>query len=74
MEITARLTGNAEVKILKDDRQAVNFNVAINDSYKPKGSSEITKLVTYVQCAYWVNSNIVQYHCEGLKGKCVRQA
>lgn len=65
MEITARLTGNAEVKTLKDDRKVVNFNVAINDSYKPKGSSEITKLVTYVQCAYWVNSNIAQYLTKG---------
>ena len=65
MEITARLTANAEVKTLKDERQVVNFNVAINDSYKPKGSSEITKLVTYVQCAYWVNSNIAQYLTKG---------
>lgn len=65
MEITARLTGNAEVKTLKDDRQVVNFNVAINDSYKPKGSDAVTKPVTYVQCAYWVNSNIAQYLTKG---------
>lgn len=65
MEITARLTANAEVKTLKNERQVVNFNVAINDSYKPKGSSEVTKLVTYVQCAYWVNSNIAQYLTKG---------
>lgn len=65
MEITARLTGNAEVKTLKDDRQVVNFNVAINDSYKPKGGDAVTKLVTYVQCAYWVNSNIAQYLTKG---------
>ena len=65
MEITARLTASAEVKTLKDERQVVNFNVAINDSYKPKGCSEVTKRVTYVQCAYWVNSNIAQYLTKG---------
>lgn len=65
MEITARLTGNAEVKNLKDERQVVNFNVAINDSYKSKVSGQITKLVTYVQCAYWVNSSIAQYLTKG---------
>ena len=42
MEITARLTGDAIVSTVKNDRQVVNFNVAINDSYKAKGSNEVT--------------------------------
>lgn len=42
-----------------------NFNVAINDSYRPKGSTEITKTVTYVQCSYWVNSTIAKYLTKG---------
>ena len=66
MEITARLTGDAKISTLKNDRQVVNFSVAINDSYKPKGSDAVTKLVTYVQCAYWVNSNIAQYLTKGI--------
>lgn len=65
MELTARLTGDAKVHTLKDERQVVNFNVAINDSYKPKGSSEAKKTVTYVQCAYWVNPAIAQYLTKG---------
>ena len=65
MEITARVTGDAKISTLKNDRQVVNFSVAINDSYKPKGSTEITKMVTYVQCDYWVNPNIAQYLTKG---------
>ena len=65
MEITARVTGDAKISTLKNDRQVVNFSVAINDSYKAKGSTEITKMVTYVQCDYWVNPNIAQYLTKG---------
>ncbi len=65
MEMTARLTGDAKLSTLKNDRQVVNFNVAINDSYKAKGSNEPTKIVTYVQCDYWVNPGIAQYLTKG---------
>ena len=65
MEMTARLTGDAKISTLKNDRQVVNFSVAINDTYKPKGSTELTKIVTYVQCAYWVNPNIAQWLTKG---------
>jgi single-strand DNA-binding protein len=65
MEITARLTGDATISTLKNERQVVNFNVAINDSYRQKGSTEITKTVTYVQCSYWVNTAIAKYLTKG---------
>ncbi len=64
MEITARLTGDAKVSILKDERQVVNFNVAINDSYKTK-DSELKKVTTYFQCSYWINAGIAQYLKKG---------
>jgi len=65
MEIIARLTADAAVKTLKDERQVINFSVAINDSYKPKGSDQATKLVTYVDCSYWANPGIAQYLTKG---------
>lgn len=65
MELTARLTGDATISTLKNEKQVVHFNVAINDSYKAKGSTEVTKMVTYVQCSYWVNTNIAQYLIKG---------
>ena len=61
MEMTARLTSDAKISPLKNDKQVVNFNVAINDSYKVNGSAETTKIVTYVQCDYWVNPSIAPY-------------
>ena len=61
MEMTARLTGDAKISTLKNDRQVVNFSVAINDSYKAKGSTEITKVVNYAKCDYWVNPRIAPY-------------
>ncbi len=64
MEITARLTGDAKVSTLKDERQVVNFNVAINDSYKT-GDSELKKVTTYFQCSYLINAGIAQYLTKG---------
>ena len=65
MEMTARLTGDAKISTLKNDKQVVNFNVAIKDSYKAKGSDEVTKVVTYAQCDYWVNPGVAQYLTKG---------
>ncbi|SDW46135.1 single-strand DNA-binding protein [Hydrobacter penzbergensis] len=65
MEIIARITADAVVKTTKNEKQVVNFNVAINDSYKPKGSDQLIKTTNYVQCAYWVNPGIAQYLTKG---------
>jgi single-strand DNA-binding protein len=65
MEITARLTADANLRTLKDERQVVNFNVAINDRYKPRDSSEIKKVVTFIQCAYWINPDIAKHLTKG---------
>ena len=65
MEMTARVLGDAKISTLKNEKQVVNFNVAINDSYKAKGSEVLTKLVTYVQCDYWVNPGIAPYLTKG---------
>ena len=65
MEIIARITADAVVKTLKDERQVVNFSVVINDSYKPKGATEVTKIVTYFDCSYWTNPGIAKYLRKG---------
>ncbi|OIQ93632.1 single-stranded DNA-binding protein [mine drainage metagenome] len=65
MEITARVTANAVVKTVKNERKVVNFNVAINDSYKIKDSNEIKKVVQFVQCSYWINPGIAEYLTKG---------
>jgi len=65
MEIIGRLTADAKVKTLKDERKVVNFSIAINDSFRAKGSGERTQITTYIQCAYWVNASIAAYLTKG---------
>ncbi|GAB2820536.1 single-stranded DNA-binding protein [Ferruginibacter profundus] len=65
MEMTARLTGDAKISTLQSGKQVVNFNVAINDSYKSKTTGEVMKMVTYVQCDYWVNPGVAQFLTKG---------
>jgi len=65
MEIIGRVTADAKVTTLKDERKVVNFSIAINDSYRAKGSGERTQLTTYVQCAYWVSPSIAPYLTKG---------
>ena len=65
MEIIGRLTADATVNALKDERKVVNFSIAINDSYKPKGAGERVQVTTYVQCAYWITSSIAVHLTKG---------
>ena len=58
MELVGRITKDAVVSQLKDERKVVNFSIAVNDYYKPKGSAEGVKLTTYVNCSYWISSKI----------------
>src|SRR5215813_3553844 len=65
MEIVGRLTADAKVNTIKDERQVVNFTIAINDSYKPKGSEQPVKVTNYVNCSYWINSAIGEHLTKG---------
>ncbi len=48
MEITGRITADSVVHKVSNDKQVVNFSIAINDNYKPKGSTEVKEVVTYI--------------------------
>jgi single-strand DNA-binding protein len=65
MELTGRLTADAVISTLKDQRQVINFSIVINDSYKPKGSDTVKKLITYVNCSYWRNPGLATYLKKG---------
>lgn len=64
MTITGRLTADATVNTTKDERKVVNFSVAINDSYKPKGGERV-KVTTYCNCSYWISEKLAQYLTKG---------
>ena len=57
MNITGRLTRNAEVRTLSNEKQVVNFSVAVNDSYKTKQGERVEQ-TTYFDCAYWITPNV----------------
>ena len=59
MELVGRITKDAVVNQLKDERKVVNFSIAVNDYYKPK-NAEPVKVVTYVNCAYWISDKIAE--------------
>ncbi|MBS1734393.1 MAG: single-stranded DNA-binding protein [Bacteroidetes bacterium] len=58
MVLIGRLTKDAVVTTLKDDRKVVNFTLAVNDSYKPKGSDTWKQNTTFFTCAYWLTPSI----------------
>ena len=65
MEITGRITKDATVHKVSNDKQVVNFSIAINDNYKPKGSSEYKEVVTYIDCSYWMGTGVAEWLKKG---------
>lgn len=57
--IVGRITKNAEIKTLANNRQVVNFSVAVNDYYKNKQGEKIDQ-TTFFNCAYWISSKIAE--------------
>ena len=62
--IVGRITQNAVINILKNDKKVVNFSVAINDSYKTK-QGERKEQTTYYNCSYWINTKIAEFLTKG---------
>lgn len=65
MEITGRIVKDASVVKIKENREVVNFSIAVNDSYKPKGSNEVKKMVTYIDCSYWLSAGLAEWLKKG---------
>ena len=65
MEISGRITKDAITAKVSNDRVVLNFSIAINDSYRPKGAEELKKIVTYIDCSYWMGSKMAQWLKKG---------
>ncbi|AWG22992.1 single-stranded DNA-binding protein [Flavobacterium faecale] len=59
MNILGRLTKDAEIHRTPQDKQVVNFSVAINDSYRNKQGERIEQ-TSYFDCSYWRSPNIAK--------------
>lgn len=70
MEIIGRITADATINETKAGKKVVNFSIAINDTYKARGSNEVTKLVTYINCFYWINPGVASYLTKGTLVEC----
>ena len=64
MNITGRLTRDAEVRTTSQDKQVVNFSVATNDSYRNKQGERIEQ-TTYFDCSYWITSKVAKLLTKG---------
>jgi len=64
MNITGRLTRNAEVRTLSNEKQVVNFSVAVNDSYRNRQGERVEQ-TTYLDCAYWISANVARLLTKG---------
>ncbi|MBB2145734.1 single-stranded DNA-binding protein [Pedobacter sp. LMG 31464] len=63
MEITGRLTADAEVATVKTDKKVVRFTVAVNDSYRM--GEERREITNYFECSYFRNECIAEYLKKG---------
>lgn len=64
MNITGRLTRDAEISTLNNDRQVVNFSIAVNDSYRNKQGEQV-ELTEYFNCAYWLSPKVAPILTKG---------
>ena len=64
MNITGRLTRNAEVRTTSQDKQVVNFSIAINDNYRNTQGERIEQ-TTYFDCSYWITPNVAKLLTKG---------
>lgn len=65
MEITGRITKDAVARRVGNEKQVVNFSIAINDNYKPKGSTEYKQVTTFIDCSYWLNAKLAEWLKKG---------
>lgn len=64
MDITGRVTADAQVRSVSEGRQVVNFSVAVNDSYKARNGERVTQ-TEFFDCSYWIGTGIAPYLTKG---------
>ena len=64
MNITGRLTRDAQVHTTPKDKQVVNFSVAVNDRYRNKQGERIEQ-TTFFDCSYWMSSKVAAILTKG---------
>jgi single-strand DNA-binding protein len=65
MVLVGRISKDAVINQLKDERKVVNFSIAVNDYYKPKNANEGVQIATYYNCAYWISTKVAERLLKG---------
>ncbi len=65
MELTGRITADAVVSTTKSGKEVIEFSIAINDYYKPKGAAEAVQVTQYVECSYWISTGVASRLLKG---------
>ncbi len=65
MNITGRLTRDAQVRTTSQGKQVVTFSVAVNDNYKNKQGERIEQ-TAFFDCSYWITPNVAKLLTKGL--------
>mgnify|MGYP001182007594 CR=1 FL=1 len=64
MNIIGRLTRDAEVRTLSNEKQVINFSIATNDNYRNKQGERVEQ-TTYFDCSYWLSPNVAKILTKG---------
>lgn len=64
MTIIGRVTRDAEVRNLSNNKSVVSFSVAVNQDYKAKNGQRVTQ-TEFFDCAYWFSTGVAQYLTKG---------
>lgn len=68
IQIIGNLTRDAEVKRLDSGRTVINFDVAVNESWRDKGTNEKKERTSYFKCALWRdNPTVADFLLKGIK-------
>lgn len=65
MNIIGRLTKNAEIRNVSNEKQVVNFSIATNDSYRNRKGERIEQ-TTYFDCSYCIYSKVADLLTKGI--------
>ena len=64
MNIIGRLTRDAQVRYLSNEKKVVNFSIATNESYRNKNGERLDK-ATFFDCSYFLSPNIAKALLKG---------
>jgi single-strand DNA-binding protein len=64
MNIIGRVTKDAQVRTLSNEKQVVNFSIATNEYYRNKQGERVEQ-TTFFDCSYWISPKVAQLLTKG---------